>query len=651
MVFDVYDRVTATIESALSSENSSTNNKSRYQVSVHHSRDSATKQWMGTQALVLRGLSRVLRNFFSKLLETTDNIVGDLGSNTDTPWFDDAWNKILAFAFEAATQIGGRDTLDLRTAGTELIVLCAQLSCKQGIQAAITPARVGTNMEVVNGALRSVRSPGKEGSKRESPSHSHSTVTEMWRKNLFLDAFDVLDSFREHLESDASIHHESGLHHTLEPTQVQVLAKFTDDMKKLYDCCKNDEFLEDRLFEEVEDFERLMLTPTPQFGENDPIVARFVQIVASVALNSSSGPDARYLSQAQRASVEILRTMGSDGSPQALLVLTELCGKAFFLEQDDDGKMQQGVDVLEHETTMVLQRAFSTQALSDELRVLLLCRMFSGLLESLGNEVENNFTVSYAQINSLLFLGFPAVANVQQSNVSGPRTKLLDILWDKVTLTFTRVLTPVISKAASRPTIPHTAELAKMVKAVSSVCPPRWREDICAVLTQGISSCLEIAKTDASQKQGALDLFRACFGGVCQMAPRNRALEGITENVLFLTISAISQYQHKLVDLLDDVHVQACLVICDAMRGVEGVNLLAIKVFPQLCQLVGTDLMELRKAVGDVLVKVDISQVVAECEAMRLAAEERAVVAEIKVVELTKEIKTLRSELARLKVS
>ena len=650
MVFVVSDTVTATIESAVSIENkSSDTKKSRYQVSVHHSRDSAGKQWVGTQALVLRGLSRVLRNFFSKLLETTEKSVADLGAESDTPWFDDAWNKILALAFDAATQVGGRDTLDLRTTGTELIVLCAQLSCKEGIQAAITPARVGTNMEVVNGALRSVRSPAKEDGKGEPISQSHSAVTEMWRRNLFLDAFDVLDSFSDNLESDASKHHESGLHCTLEPTQVQVLAKFADDMKKLYDCCKNNEFVEDRSFEGIEDFECLLVSTYPASDENSPLVARFVHIIAAVAVNSSSGPDARFLSQAQRASIDILRMMASEGSPQALLVLQELCGRTFFLDLNDGGNSQKGLDVLELETSVVLQKAFSSEEISEESRVLVLCRMFVNFLDFFGNKATNQHLVSYVQINSLISAGFPAVQTLQQRTTSGPKAKLLDFLWLKVTLTFRRVLTPTIDESTSKRCIRHSAELVKMIEVVSVTCPRWHHEDFCTVLAQASSTCLEIAKDDDSQKKDALDLFGACFGALCRINPNNQSLGGIADGILSSTGPAIGYYQTNPGDPLEDVHVQACLVICDAMRDVAGPNALAMAVFRPLCQLVGTELLELRKAVGDVLAKVDITKFVAESEAKRLAAEEHATELEGKVVELAKTIESLRIENETLK--
>jgi hypothetical protein len=333
MILGVYDQVTSKIgngDTNVSRNKDTGSRKSRYRVSIHHSRDSADKQWVTTQALVLRGLCRVLRSFFSKLLDTTDDGSGKGNKKDDTPWFEDAWNKILGYAFEASTLVGGRDTLDVRNSGVELLVLCNQLSCIAGVHAAITPARVGTNMEVVNGALRSVRSPENAASRKGYARRSHSAVTEMWRDNLFLDAFDVLDSFREHLESDASNHNETDLSPYMEPTQVQVLSKFAADLSKLYDCCKDEEFLEDKTFDKVSSFDKqLSMEPAP-VGEGDALVRRFVRIVVTVATRSSGGPDARFLSQAQRSCIDLLRSMASYGSPEALISLTLMAGPTFF---------------------------------------------------------------------------------------------------------------------------------------------------------------------------------------------------------------------------------------------------------------------------------------------------------------------------------
>ena len=332
MIFKIYDDVcsigrgdAAGAETAASEAPS--RRTSRYKVNVHHSRDSKGKQWVATQSLVLRGLSRMLRTFFTNLLDSTDDGI-DRSGEDNVPWFEDAWNKILGYSFDAATMLGGRDTLDLRQTGVELMVLCNLLSCKEGIHASIAPARVGTNMEVVNGALRSVRTPEK-ASNNGLP-RSHSSVAEMWRENIFLDSFDVLDSFREHLETDGAFD-ESGLTQYMEPTQVQVLSKFAGDLRKLYDCCKEFEFQEDRSFSEVTDFSRqLAIGDLDSQGDSGSLVSRFVSTVAVVAVKSSTGPEARFLSQAQRSSLDLLEAMAQDGSPEALKCLTTISGYGFF---------------------------------------------------------------------------------------------------------------------------------------------------------------------------------------------------------------------------------------------------------------------------------------------------------------------------------
>lgn len=64
-------------------------NSQRYKVAVHHSRDSVTKQWSTTLVLTLRGLERVLRLFFPRLLASTPC------DKDNPPWFLFTWTEIL----------------------------------------------------------------------------------------------------------------------------------------------------------------------------------------------------------------------------------------------------------------------------------------------------------------------------------------------------------------------------------------------------------------------------------------------------------------------------------------------------------------------------------------------------------------------------
>jgi hypothetical protein len=299
----------------------------RYKVSVHHSRDSEGKQWATTQVLVLEGLSRVLRNFFPQLLDTMDNTpsdeIGDL--DHDPVWFKKAWIRIIDVAVDAARQPNSRETLDLRSVGVGLLVQCCQFTCRAGMQAAIAPAVVGTNMEVVNGALRHVNESHLK--ETDKPQNVASAEVEEWRECFFVAAFDALDAFRKHYESDLHDDSENVNSHYLETTQVQVLHKLAVGLGKLYEACKDDEFAP----WQSPDFQRhsLELDSTTEVNREN-LEGRFVRLVASIARTAKGDPAAQFLTQAQRAALELLRLMSNQSSDEALRVLAIMGGQSFF---------------------------------------------------------------------------------------------------------------------------------------------------------------------------------------------------------------------------------------------------------------------------------------------------------------------------------
>lgn len=337
-IFGVYDRVVSKggneetelngTGEAMGVGNKNKSPSERYKVSIHHSRDSAGKQWATTQVLVLQGLSRVLRNYFPQLLETMDNKptdeIGDL--DHDPVWFKKAWIRIIDVALDAARQPSSRETLDLRTVGVNLLVQCCQFTCRAGMQAAIAPAVVGTNMEVVNGALRHVdEAPSKESDKAQKMS---SAEVDEWRECFFLAAFDALDAFRKYFESNG--HDDDGEDvnsHYLETTQVQVLHKLAAGLGKLYEGCKDDEFAP----WQSPDFQQCSLELHCETEVNrDNLEGRFVRLVASIARTAKADPAAQFLTQAQRSALELLRLMSNQSSDEALRVLAIMGGRSFF---------------------------------------------------------------------------------------------------------------------------------------------------------------------------------------------------------------------------------------------------------------------------------------------------------------------------------
>ena len=285
----------------------------RYKVAVHHSRNSAKKQWATTQILVLRGLERVLRTFFSRLLETIPQ----------EPWFVQTWKEILRVSFECAIIAGERETLDMRLAGVELIVLCAQLSSKAGFVASGNSARVGTNMEVVGGALRSVRA-AVEDKARDVDRTSSMTQEEVdsCKSELFGISFDKLDDFRLYLEENGTEQNEGSTGPMMiDSLLTQVLTKLTGELAKLYECCKSNEMMPDpcelRLDISIE--------------KNEGYESRFLYLLLTIANNAGNDSNSRYLNQVQRGAMALLQGMAANSSLRAFQTLATISGDHMFV--------------------------------------------------------------------------------------------------------------------------------------------------------------------------------------------------------------------------------------------------------------------------------------------------------------------------------
>ncbi|KAL3917406.1 MAG: hypothetical protein SGILL_004729 [Bacillariaceae sp.] len=636
-IFGVYDAVTMDTEvNDAATAEAPNKTKSRYRVSVHHSRDSSDKQWLATQALVLRGLSRLLRNFFSALMNTTDNgSVPVRREDDETPWFDKAWNKILGYAYDASIQAGGRDTLDLRNAGVELLVLCNQLSCAAGVQAAITPARVGTNMEVINGALRSVRTPEKPEN-ASALRHSHSAVTEIWRENMFLDAFDVLDSYREHLDNNSD---------ETEATQVQVLSNLAAELGKLYECCKDHEFKEDLSLSTYESFETILIPLERSPKEDDTMVLRFVRIVTTVATASYSGPGSRFLSQAQRSCMDVLKTMIANGSPEAIVDLTLLADSTFFAERESDGKPKKGTDILEHEAVNILVGSISNANVSHESRVVALVRLLSIFLEcdmvKAKKKTGDATGLSYKNLIPFMAEGLLSARALEQKNQQGESqaiTGLLNSLWEKVFMSFALMLSPTTNKS-KQVVIPHAPDLAALIHATANNVPKRHSSELDSILGSGATACLEIARTENTSvetKDETLNLFGACFAGSCKT---DETMQDMGKTLIESCIKSLSSKPPEI-----DVNVQATLKICQALQQAEDIEGAVIAIFAELSRLMGLEETSVRKAAAAVLAKANLGQVLDDKQAQCEAAEERARAAERRVSELEAEMEVLQKQ-------
>jgi hypothetical protein len=468
----------------------------------------------------------------------------------------------------------------------------------------------------------------------------------MWRENLFLDAFDVLDSLREHLECDAASDSESGLSPHMEPTQVQVLSRLAAELVKLYDCCKENEFQEDSSLCNIDSFEHLVSSSPSTPGEDDAMVSRFVRVVITVAKRSSSGPESRFLSQAQRSCMDLLRTMASNGSPEAFLNLTLTAGTTFFAERESDGKARKGVDILCHEASNVILEEFPKEAVSDECKVLVLARLLSIFLENQDVMTQNKkkgactIGISYTTLIPIMRAGLESGKKLDHGpkETSKAILGLLDNLWEKIFLSLSRMLSP-IPNVSERIDISHLTDLVELVNASSANVPSRHSLDLCTILSSGASRCLEIAKAieiSGENTEDTINLFAACFKGACRSDAR---MQSIAKDVLEQAFQTISSNAS-----LEDLNVTASLKICQVLQDLSGIEDVVIAVFRELSQLVGVEFTSLRRAAGTVLATTNISGVLEDALARRQHAEERALISERRVSELEEEVETLQRQ-------
>jgi len=626
---------------------------SRYKLSVHHTRDSEDKQWVSTQAIVVRGICRVLRSFFDELLDSTEIAHLNKKSSDQAPWFEEIWNRFLEFSLAAATAEVSRDTMDLRNAGVDLMVLCCQLSCRAGAQAAITPARVSTNMEVVNGALRSVRTPEKDSLSSASLTRSNSSVVEMWRENLFLDAFDVLESYREYVESS---------NYTTDSTQIQILAKFGNDLGKLYDCCEPHEFRE-------KDYSALLLSDEPdtspeaktdesQNGQSErPLIAQFLSILMTVATSTQSSPNSRFLSLAQKASMDVLKAMASSGSCKATIQLADMVGSNFLWEN----KNSEGSSLLGMEAASILSHAVKQKDVPPECKVFILTRIFQTFRNDW--ETSENYALAgeaytFKAVTSMLEHGLQDSLLLTSSSKSSVGHKLLQRMWDCIE----KGLDIILSSISTMPEETMTrdqfhSDIADLVKALAYRVPDPHTEKVCRSLSSVAPSAFEHAKaasqkrekpSEASAREKAmLTLFMSMFFATVSLQPQNDDMQTLTNQIFLGAVTAVQSNSNGESEVPS--YVDASLRICRELMNMKGVDPFIVAIYSALGSLIATTTNEgLRHVAGNVLRLVDIGKIISNTQERLEKAETRASKAETRCDALLKAVEELQQKNEKL---
>lgn len=673
-VFGVYDQVLSRGGNSQEKPNED-DAKGKYKTNVHHSRDSADKQWATTEVLAHQGLSRVLRNNFSQLLETTGNVKLEVGKSSmkgSQPWFVEAWSRILELALNAATQAGGRDTLDLRSTGVDLIVLCCQLSCNAGIRAAITPARVGTNMEVVNGALRSV---GEAKAVKPEDKKQVSESVGLYREEIFESAFDKLTLFQIHLEGGEGDKEDTNRSIYLETVIVQVLQRLVEGLSKLFECCKDDELspTEHDSARRRSATERYLSHETEVVNSGD-FEARFVHLVTIIA-KTAVGDQARFLTQAQRGALDLLRQMASHGSNHAVKDLASLAGPAFFWVTENDGgkeKCNDGteIEMLAREAATVVSDEIKNELITDETTVEVLCMLLSIFASESDKEswkhdsptpAEPNRKRSYKLFIPVMEAGLSSAERLAKSDNSTTYA-LLELLWERVDEVLSQMLSP-IHLASHAPYMSQACNLSELVKLAVVHAPATRQNEIAALLSSGALKSMHIAKDHAAhviepprdgivrskrRLDDSLKLFRECMSSLCRLLPEGEVLQSLAIQVLKDALASFDTEDNTREAHLKDVTVEIARITCQAIKQGQSMEALVISLFPQLCLLIAVDHVSLRTEVASIIETVNISKSIAETTSRMQDAERRAEAAETENEQLKSEVKALQEENEKL---
>ena len=299
---------------------------------------------------------------------------------------------------------------------------------------------------------------------------------------------------------------------------------------------------------------------------------------------------------------------------------------------------------------MISEEYFSANV-SNECKVLILCRLLITYLDEASQpSFASLSTLSYKLLVPLWVGGLESASQLENKQSGDAIVQLLDALWEKVCLSLSKMMAPV-SNGSMVLTSQHSVDLGELVKAASKNVPKRHQSGLCAIFSSGAANCLEMAKlqNDSSPEETErnqvefLKLFTTCFSAVCMLQPENSSLLATADHVLSeARRSDLKDSENDDSDSSFNLGVEATLSICRAIRQMNRPETITIFLFPQLCKLVGTEHLELRQAVGEVLALVDVGRVLNEARTRCQHAEKRAEEAEQRAAKLAKEVEELR---------
>jgi len=323
---------------------------------------------------------------------------------------------------------------------------------------------------------------------------------------------------------------------------------------------------------------------------------------------------------------------------------------------DDDDSDDGYGEVLELEASKTVASAFDSGDMSSEAKIIVMCSVLTQYLKIHGlhnksgvNNISRKgrgiFRAKYDTLTRVMDSGLEATARVDMSLKD---KSVIDSIWDKIIDTVKILLLECLIDGYAN----NSKSILDIIALFLLHLPPRKYSTVGSILEKGANRAIEVAfgknedfdehLTSADNiVEGAIDIFLACFMGLCQKMPSSPALKSMTGQILGGTIESSDWPTGNSSHQVRARHKLA-LAVCESLKTTSSQDLL-VSTFPLLCRLTNVANNNLREAAGQILSGINLADAISR-------ERERAETAEAKAREIEEENNALLEEVDYLQV-
>ena len=290
---------------------------------------------------------------------------------------------------------------------------------------------------------------------------------------------------------------------------------------------------------------------------------------------------------------------------------------------------------------------FCSNDTTDEVKVVVMCSVLFQYIKLYGNTDAPNETMSprkasearYDFFINVIDSGVEALGRLDDQN--NGNNQVLDTIWDRVLAAVTLILMPPLLNRHDAYVF-HSKSVLNIVALVLLHVPKRKYVAAETMLEQGAHRAVEVAfecnsETTATASKivdGAVDVFLACFMGLCQIMPSSSSVQTLTNQILGEIESPPSDAGSPLIAKTQQ---NLALAVCESLKASSSDELL-IGLFPMLCRLTNIENDSLRRAAGAILSGINVSEAIlrerrrseeAEARAREIEEENNALLEEV----------------------